>query len=59
MVKTADFGAADPVSNPLQGEKIGPLFQSNLKESEAGRFATPVIPRLGGVNYWSLGGHYW
>ena len=51
VVKTADFGAADPSSNPRWGGKFGSLFQSNLKESVGGfthlacwEVASPVIP---------------
>ena len=58
VVKTADFGAADPSSNPRWGGKFGSLFQSNLKESVGGfthlacwEVASPVILRLGGKGH--------
>ena len=58
MVKTANFGAAVPSSNPLWGGKFGSLFQSNLKESVGGfthlacwEVASPVILRLGGKSH--------
>ena len=52
VVKTADFGAVGPVSNPLRGENIGSLFWAiwRVWSWEVYISCNPV--RLGGKNYW-------
>ena len=54
VVKTAAFGAADPSSNPLRGEKFGFLFRAiwRVWSWEVCISCNPM--RLGGENYWLL-----